>query len=111
MSLAEVLDRQGRKVGWVAEQLGVSSATVSLWKSGQREIPESRVRQLAELLAAPELLELNTALPQATHNAPLAGPEQADSAASSISEGQDAEAGTPSETALNGSQAPSRRSA
>lgn len=70
MTLDEVLNRQGRKSGWVAEQLGVSSATVSLWRSGKREIPQERMRQLAELLGVEGLTEGSTRQPQAIDSAP-----------------------------------------
>lgn len=54
MALGKVLDEQGRKNGWIAEKLGVSPATVTLWRQGKREIPERRVHELAELLGVPE---------------------------------------------------------
>ena len=54
MTLKNILDEQGRRNGWVAARLGVSPATVTLWCQGKREIPDHRVRQLAQLLGVPE---------------------------------------------------------
>lgn len=43
----------------VAEKLGVSQVTVSLWERGKREIPPARAKQLSELLS----LDLHQILP------------------------------------------------
>ena len=50
--LAEVVEEQGRRVSWIAAQLDppVSTSTVSRWCNGEREVPTSRLEQLAELL-------------------------------------------------------------
>lgn len=109
--LAQVLERQGRRRDWVAQQLGIDPTTVSRWCLGQRELPPERVPQLAALLGVTEDEIREGGLSEDHQNAPAAGAEQANSAAASISEVQDAETGTLSETAANGSQGPSRRSA
>lgn len=52
--LADTIDRQGRKVIWVASKMGVDPSTITRWASGERAIPASRVAQLAKLLNVPE---------------------------------------------------------
>jgi len=49
-ALGAVLDAQGRRLVWVAGQLGVDSSTISRWRSGDRPIPERRRAQLAAIL-------------------------------------------------------------
>lgn len=63
-SLARVLEVQGRRLIWVAARLGVDASTVSRWRSGERPIPEQRLKQLASVLGvAPE--QLADPLPEA----------------------------------------------
>jgi transcriptional regulator with XRE-family HTH domain len=47
-NLRETIDRQGRKVTWVAEQVGVSYALVSMIADGKRSASED----VAEAIAA-----------------------------------------------------------
>lgn len=49
-ALATILGEQGRRLGWVAQRLGVDASTVSRWCSGERPISESRREQLAAVL-------------------------------------------------------------
>ena len=57
IGLREVLETQGRRSTWVARSLDppVHPSTVSLWCSGDRPIPESRVAELAQLLGVSEV--------------------------------------------------------
>lgn len=48
--LATILDRQGRRLAWVAARLGVDASTVSRWRSGDRALPAARRTQLAAIL-------------------------------------------------------------
>ena len=52
--LADTIGRQGRKVIWIAAQLGVDPSTITRWSSGERAMPAARVAQLAKLLNVPE---------------------------------------------------------
>ena len=61
---SRVLEVQGRRLIWVAARLGVDASTVSRWRSGERPIPEQRLKQLASVLGvAPE--QLTDPLPDA----------------------------------------------
>ena len=53
--LAKVVEKQGRRVDWLAAQLDppVDPSTVSRWCNGKREIPRFRFPQLAALLGVP----------------------------------------------------------
>ena len=48
--LAKIVDEQGRTRRWIAMKMGVSDATVSLWLSGGRTLPDARAAELAALL-------------------------------------------------------------
>jgi len=52
--LSRLMDEQGRRGDWVATKLGVSQATVSLWRNGKQPIPWYWVRPLAEVLGVDE---------------------------------------------------------
>lgn len=49
-ALARIMDEQGRRSTWVAQQLRVDKSTVSRWKTGTRPIPQRRKLELARLL-------------------------------------------------------------
>lgn len=49
-----VMDEQGRRLVWLAGELGVTVSTVSRWMSGDRRIPPSRRAQIASLLGVRE---------------------------------------------------------
>jgi len=49
-ALGTILDRQGRRLVWVAGRLGVDASTVSRWCSGDRPIPARRLGELAAVL-------------------------------------------------------------
>lgn len=52
--LARAVDEQGRRQAWIAERMGVSESTVSLWLAGKRELPEARRLEMAALLGVAE---------------------------------------------------------
>ena len=61
----QALVRERRyKQGWVAEQLGVSNATVSRWLRGERRLPIIQVPNLAHLLDVP----IDTVVHAAAHS-------------------------------------------
>ena len=55
-ALGQMLKEQGRRYTWVGSRLTppVLGSTVSRWASGDWDIPEFRIPQLAELLGVDE---------------------------------------------------------
>jgi plasmid maintenance system antidote protein VapI len=49
-NLRTVIDDQGRKVIWIAEQVGVSHALISLVCDGKRSIDAERAQAIADVL-------------------------------------------------------------
>lgn len=49
-----LLDAQGRRVTWVAREVGVHRNMVGRWVSGKEPVSPARIPQLAELLGVDE---------------------------------------------------------
>lgn len=48
--IADIIERQGRKRTWVAQQIGASAASISNWEKGESMIPYDKARSLAKVL-------------------------------------------------------------
>ena len=48
--LAAAIRESGLKIRWIADQLDVDPSLVSHWKSGRRDVPHVKARELALLL-------------------------------------------------------------
>ena len=48
--LKNVLDDQGRKFKWFAEQIGVDTSTITRYMSGDTEIPKTKHKLIAKTL-------------------------------------------------------------
>lgn len=48
--IGEIIEGQGRRRTWVAEKIGVSSASISNWEKGEAMIPYDKARLLAKVL-------------------------------------------------------------
>jgi transcriptional regulator with XRE-family HTH domain len=48
--IVEIIDSQGRKKSWVAEQIGVSVTSINNWDKGEAMIPYDKARKLAQVL-------------------------------------------------------------
>jgi transcriptional regulator with XRE-family HTH domain len=51
--IREVLRQQGRRQDWLAEQLGVTPATVNRWIHGSRSVDPASARRVSEILDVP----------------------------------------------------------
>jgi len=105
--LADVLREQGRRPSWVAEKLGVSPATVTLWSQGKRDIPARRVRELAALLGVDEL-QVGSGVTDAQDIAPSARQRQQPAPESGLG-GESADSALNSPSAASQGQNPSFR--
>ena len=50
MNLKEEIKKQGRKITWVAEKIGVQQPVLSMWLNGDRKMPEEYEKKIKELL-------------------------------------------------------------
>lgn len=48
--ISEIIESQGRKRKWVAEQIGVSAHSILNWEKGEAMIPYDKARSLAKVL-------------------------------------------------------------
>jgi len=51
-----VLDEQGRRQDWLADQVGVAPATVNRWINGSRTVDVANARKIAAILGVPLFL-------------------------------------------------------
>ncbi len=68
ITIKTVLDQQGRRQDWLANQVGVSPATVNRWMKGTRTVDIERARRIAVILGVPFYLLWN--IPEGTNSAP-----------------------------------------
>lgn len=48
--ITQLIESQGRKRTWVAQQISASSASISNWEKGEVMIPYDKARALAKVL-------------------------------------------------------------
>jgi DNA-binding transcriptional regulator YdaS (Cro superfamily) len=52
--LKQILDHEGRRQSWLAEQIGVGRSVVCQWCSGHKQVPKDRRPQIARVLGRNE---------------------------------------------------------